>query len=120
MIENYYTKEQLEYFRQRNEQAAAAGVDLAKQGQADWAALLDDVRAALEQGIDPADPRLRSLEERRRALVSAFSGGNPGIEQSLKRLWTEQGDKLCAQYGMDPKVMEYLGKISAEKPEKKP
>ena len=47
-----------------------------------------------------------------RALVNAFSGGDKGIEQNLKRLWTEQGDKLCAQYGMDPKVMEYLGKVA--------
>jgi hypothetical protein len=24
----------------------------------------------------------------------------------------EQGDKLCAQFGIDPKVMEYLGKVA--------
>jgi hypothetical protein len=27
-------------------------------------------------------------------------------------LWKEQGDKLCAQFGMDPKVMAYLGKVA--------
>jgi hypothetical protein len=25
-------------------------------------------------------------------------------------MWTEQGDKLCAQFGIDPKLMAYLGK----------
>jgi hypothetical protein len=66
----------------------------------------------MEKGTDPADPRLQVLEERRRALVSAFSGGDAAIEQNLQRVWTEQGDKLCAMYGIDPKVMEYLGKLA--------
>ena len=33
------------------------------------------------------------------------------LEQSLTRLWKEQGDKLCAQFGYDPKVLEYLDKV---------
>jgi hypothetical protein len=27
-------------------------------------------------------------------------------------MWIEQGDKLCAQFGIDPKVMAYLGKAA--------
>jgi DNA-binding transcriptional MerR regulator len=113
MIENYYTPEQLEALRKRREEAGAAAQDIARQGTADWAELLAQYRVEMEKGTDPADPRLQALEKRRQALVSAFSGGDAGIEQSLKRLWTEQGDKLCAQFGIDPKVMEYLGKINA-------
>jgi hypothetical protein len=30
----------------------------------------------------------------------------------LTRLWKEQGDKLCDNFGMDPKVIEYLGKVA--------
>ena len=115
MIENYYTPEQMESFRKRREEAAAAGqepAEIARQGQADWNALLAQYKAEMEKGTDPADPRLQELEKRRRALVSAFSGGDVAIEQNLKRLWMEQGDKLCAQYGIDPKVMEYLGKVA--------
>jgi DNA-binding transcriptional MerR regulator len=112
MIEDYYTPEQLESMRKRREEALAAGQDLSRQGTADWAALLEQYRVEMEKGTDPADPRLQELEKRRRALVNAFSGGDAAIEQNLKRLWTEQGDKLCAQYGMDPKVMEYLGKVA--------
>jgi DNA-binding transcriptional MerR regulator len=112
MIENYYTPEQMESMRKRREEAAAAGQDIAKQGQADWAALMADYTAAMEQGIDPADPKVQALEKRRQALVNAFTGGDKGIEQNLKRLWTEQGDKLSAQYGYHPKVMEYLGKVA--------
>jgi len=114
MIHNYYTPEQMEYFKKRREEAAAAGVDIAKQakqGQADWAKLLDDIRVEMDKGTDPADPKLQAFEKRRQALVNAFSGGDKAIEENLKRLWTEQGDKLCAQFGMDPKVMEYVGKM---------
>jgi len=43
--------------------------------------------------------------------VNAFTGGDKGIEQSLTRMWKEQGDKLAAQFGYDPKLLEYLGKV---------
>jgi DNA-binding transcriptional MerR regulator len=112
MIENYYTPEQLEYFRKRREDAAAAGQDITAQGTADWAELIADYTAEMRNGTDPADPRAQALEKRRQALVSAFTGGDPAVEQNLKRLWTEQGDKLSAQFGYDPKVMDYLAKVA--------
>ena len=112
MIENYYTPEQIESFKKRSEEAAAAGVDLAQQGQAAWTELLAQYGAEMEKGTDPADTRLQELEKRRQALVNAFTGGDPAIAQNLKRLWTEQGDQLCAQFGIDPKVMAYLGKVA--------
>jgi DNA-binding transcriptional MerR regulator len=113
MIENYYTPEQLEQLRQRREEAAAAGVDIAKKGQEDWAALIDEMRAEMNKGTDPADARLKPLAERRQALINAFTGGDPGIAESLQRLWTEQGDKLAAQHGYEPELMEYMSKVAA-------
>ena len=113
LLEKYYTPEQMESFRKRPEADPEGTAELARQGQADWNALLAQYKAEMEKGTDPADPRLQELEKRRRALVSAFSGGDAAIEENLKRLWTEQGDKLCAQFGIDPKVMEYLGKVAA-------
>jgi DNA-binding transcriptional MerR regulator len=113
MIENYYTPEQLESFKRRREEAAAAGVDIAKKGQEDWAQLLAELTELMNQGVDPADPRAQALEKRRQALVSAFSGGDAAIEQNLKRLWIEQGDKLAAGFGYDPKLLAYLGKVAA-------
>lgn len=113
MIENYYTPEQMESFRKRNEEAAAAGQDLTRQGTADWAELMAQYTAEMQKGTDPADPRVQAIEKRRQALVSAFSGGDPAIEENCKRLWMEQGDKLAAQFGYAPGVMEYLGKVAA-------
>ena len=105
----YYTPEQLEYLQQRRE---VIGDDAIKQSQADWATLFDDLRTAMEQGIDPADPRAQAIEQRRQALVNAFTGGDAGIAESLKRMWTEQGDKLCAGFGYDPRVLEYMHRIT--------
>jgi len=112
MIENYYTPEQLEYLRKRREEAGTAGEDLVRQGQADWAELFAQLTAEMEKGTDPADPKVQALEKRRQALVNAFTGGDKAIEQNLKRLWTEQGDKLAAQHGYDPRLLEYLGKVA--------
>ena len=112
MIENYYTPEQLESFRKRSAEAAAAGVDLTQQGTAAWQELLAQLKVEMDSGTDPADPKVQALEKRRQALVNAFSGGDKAIEENLKRMWTEQGDKLCAQFGIDPKLMAYLGKAA--------
>ncbi len=115
MIESYYTPEQMESFRKRSAEAAAAGVDLAQQAQqgtAAWQELLAQLKVEMDSGTDPADPKVQALEKRRQALVTAFSGGDKAIEENLKRLWTEQGDKLCAQFGIDPKVMAYLAKAA--------
>ena len=114
MIESYYTPEQMESFRKRSAEAAAAGVDLAQQAQegtAAWQELLAQLKVEMDSGTDPADPKLQALEKRRQALVNVVSGGDKSIEESLERMWTEQGDKLCAQFGIDPKVMAYLGKM---------
>jgi DNA-binding transcriptional MerR regulator len=112
MIEQYYTPEQMEHFRKTWEANPELAAEQTRQGTADWAALLEDYRLEMEKGTDPADPKLQSLEDRRQALVAQISGGDKAIEQSMKRMWTEQGDNLCAQFGMDPKVVAYLGKVN--------
>jgi DNA-binding transcriptional MerR regulator len=112
MFEKYYSPEQMESFRKRSEEAGAAGVDLAQQGTAAWQELLAQYKVEMESGTDPADPRVQGLEKRRQALVNAFSGGDKAIEENLKRMWMEQGDKLCVQFGIDQQVMAYLGKAA--------
>ncbi len=110
MIENYYTPEQLEYLKKRGEEV---GQERMHQASNDWASLFADYRAAMEQGIDPADPRAQGLAKRQQALIDEFTGGNPGVEQSLTRLWKEQGDNLSAQhgYGISADLKEYMEKV---------
>ena len=65
MIENYYTPEQMESFRKRREEAAAAGqepAEIARQGQADWNALLAQYKADGE-GHRPVRPPVAGAGE---------------------------------------------------------
>lgn len=110
MIENYYTPEQMEYLKKRREEV---GEERMRQAPNDWAVLFADFRAAMEQGIDPTDPRAQALAKRQQALVNEFTGGDPGIEKSLTRLWREQGDNVTAQHGYDLSggLKEYMEKV---------
>jgi DNA-binding transcriptional MerR regulator len=113
MIENYYTPEQMEYLKKRREEV---GEERINQSHADWAELIAQVRAEKARGTDPSDPKVQALAQRWMALVNEFTGGDPGIAQSLGRLWKEQGDNLVIQHGSeyDPRdLSEYIGQAMA-------
>jgi MerR family transcriptional regulator, thiopeptide resistance regulator len=109
MIENYYTPEQLEFLKQRRE---LIGEERMQQAPKDWEILMAEVRAEKEKGTDPTDCTVLNLARRWMSLINEFTGGNPGVAQSVKRLWQEQGDQIIAQHHMqnDPReLFEYLG-----------
>jgi DNA-binding transcriptional MerR regulator len=101
MIEKYYTPEQLESLQRRREEAGEAGEEVIRQAPQQWAELQADVRAARDAGIEPADPRAQELARRWFALVSGFTGGDPGIFQSLKKMYQNE-DTI---HGMDVAAM---------------
>ena len=102
MYERYYTPEQLE---ELNARAALIGEDRIRQSQVDWQTLMDEVRAEMERGTDPADPRVQALAARWKALIEEFTGGDPGIAQSLGRMWKEE----TSIHGIDVASTRALG-----------
>jgi DNA-binding transcriptional MerR regulator len=113
MMDRYYTPEQQEALKKR---AEVMGPEAIRKSQEDWAELIAQVRAEMDKGTDPTAPQVQALAKRWMELVHAFTGGDPGIAQSVKRLWQEQGDALVAQHGMqyDPRPLhEYIGKAIA-------
>lgn len=115
MIEKYYTPEQLEQLKARKEQV---GEERIRQVQEEWPKLHAEVRAEMEKGTDPSSERMQVLARRWMALVREFSGGDPGIEQSLRRMY-QQEDTI---HGMDVQamrpMMDYVGRaIAAAKKE---
>jgi DNA-binding transcriptional MerR regulator len=113
MIESYYTPEQLDALKKRGEQL---GQERIEQSQEEWAELIAQVRTEMDKGTDPSAPEVQEMARRWMALVNAFTGGDPGIERSLGRLWKEQGDTIAAQHDSryDPRgVMEYIGRAMA-------
>jgi DNA-binding transcriptional MerR regulator len=115
MFEKYYTPEQLEEFKKG---AAQMGDEKIRQAEADWADLLAQIRAHMAKGTDPASEPVRQLARRRAELVRMVTGGNPEIEKSLQKMWTQEENIM----GIDTKevrsMMEYLarGEPAPEKP----
>lgn len=110
MLDKYYTPEQMEELKQRRE---ALGEDRIRQAEGEWKELMEQVQAEMDQGTDPADERVQQLARRWMGLVQELTGGNPGITQSLGRIYKEE----TAVAGMDTahmrQMMEYVGKAMA-------
>lgn len=86
-MESYYTPEQLAELEERRNLLGDAGM---RQAEADWSTLIDEVKTAMANGVDPTSDHVRSLAARWQALVQAFTGGNPEIATSLQRMWQQQ------------------------------
>ena len=113
MIESYYTPEQREQLRLRGEQV---GEERIQQVQQEWPALIAQVRAEMEKRTDPTSPHVLDLARRWTGLINEFTGGDPGIERSVGRMWKEQGDNLVAQHGAQydsRDLYEYIGRAIA-------
>jgi DNA-binding transcriptional MerR regulator len=107
MFEKYYTKEQLEELKQR---ADALGEKGMQQAQQDWADLIQEVRVEMDKGTDPTSPAVVALARRWRALIDAFTGGNPEIEKSLRTMYQKEPLQEKIQGIPQPGMMAYIGK----------
>jgi len=104
MFEKYYTKEQLETLRQR---AATIGDARIKEVEQAWPKLIADVRAEMQRGTDPKDPRMQALAKKWKELVEEFTGGDPGITQSLRNLYAGEPE-FATQQALDGEIFSYV------------
>jgi MerR family transcriptional regulator, thiopeptide resistance regulator len=110
MHNRYYTPEQLEQLEERRQ---AFGDDAIKHVEREWGEIFATLRAEMEQGTDPADPKLRPLAERGRELLAMFTGGDPGIKDSLNRMWANEDPEKLSHGMVDAEVMAYYGRVQA-------
>jgi DNA-binding transcriptional MerR regulator len=107
MFEKYYTQEQLDYLAQRREQVGESRI---KEVEAEWPRLMDEVRAEMDRGTDPCDPRVQEMARRWKGLIEEFTGGNEGVRQSLGNLYQNESTAHGMDVaGMRP-LMEYVGR----------
>lgn len=106
MHEKYFTPEQLEELRQRGE---TIGTERIREVEAEWPQLIAEVRAEMERGTDPADPRVQELARRWMGLVREFSGGNPGIEKGVATMYRQEPGAM-QRGGLDPAIFEYVNR----------
>lgn len=110
MFEKYYTPEQLEELEARRREL---GEERIREVEAEWPRLMAEVRAEMEKGTDPADERVQRLAARWRALVREFTGGDPGIERSLNRMYEQETNVAGVDVGAMRELMEYIAKAMA-------
>lgn len=115
MMGKYYSPEQQEYLKARRE---AVGEERIRQVEAEWPQLMEQVRTEMEKGTDPTSESVQALARRWRSLIEEFTGGDPGITQSLNTLYQQEGPEAASR-GMvvEPEataMWEFMGKaISA-------
>ena len=111
MIEKYYTPDQLEELEARGQALGSEAIEAAQQ---EWLELIERARSEMEKGSPPDAEPVAVIARRWRELIQAFTGGNPGIEASLSKMWQEQ-PQMGQEHGMnlDPELMTYMGKAMA-------
>lgn len=106
-MEKYYTPEQREWL---NERRQTVGEERIREVEAEWPKLIAAVRDAMDAGTDPADPKVQALAQRWMGLVREFTGGNPGIEKSLRTMYQNEASQNIHP-SMDPRMSEYMAYI---------
>lgn len=111
--EKYYTKEQLEQLAERREEV---GEERIQEVQEEWQKLFSAFAKAMDDGVDPAAPEVKTLARRSSALIEEFTGGDPGIMSSLSSMYRAEGaDSVMSNHGMSlqPGLWEYMGRARA-------
>lgn len=105
MLENYYSPEQLETLKQRQE---LLGEDRMQQAQVDWEDLIAQFQAEMEKDTDPASEVVQALVRRRQALIQEFTGGDPEIEAALNQMYEQGGDAVSKWGENDADLASYM------------
>ncbi|MDB4950734.1 MAG: MerR family transcriptional regulator [Gemmatimonadetes bacterium] len=104
MFERYFTPEQMEQVRRRG---AEVGQERIRQVEAEWPALIAEVRAAVERGDDPAGEPARALARRWAGLVEEFTGGDPGISRSVSAMYSQE-PAARDRYGISTEMFRFI------------
>ena len=111
MFEKYYTKEQLDQLAERRE---VVGEERIQEVEAEWPRLMAEVGREMEKGTPPTDPKVQELARRWNALIEEFTGGDPGIRNSLGQMYASEENVAGMDVGPIREMGEYLGKARAE------
>ena len=103
-MEKHYTQEQLDYLKARREQV---GEERIREVEAEWPALIAQVKAEMAAGTDPASPKVQELARRWQALIDEFTGGDAGITQALNAMY-QQEPSVRQQAGVDNDLAAYI------------
>jgi MerR family transcriptional regulator, thiopeptide resistance regulator len=107
MVGKYYTPEQQEYLKARGEQI---GEERIRQVEVEWQELIEQVHAEMANGTDPASESVQALAQRWRSLIEEFTGGDPGIRQSLNTMYQQEGVEVASRGAVNTALAEYMSR----------
>jgi DNA-binding transcriptional MerR regulator len=110
MSDRYYTQEQQETLARRRAALGPEGMRAAEQA---WADLIAAAEAEREAGTDPSAPQMQAIAARWRELIEQFTGGDPGIRESLGHMYREGGVERASRGGVSGELMAYVGQALA-------
>lgn len=113
MIDRHYTPEQREQLARRRE---LLGDHRIQEAQAEWAELIDEVRSAMASGTDPRSLTGRRLARRWNGLVGEFTGGDPGIERSLRSIYQAAPQPAAATIGAEHRDLYHFIAVASSPP----
>lgn len=96
----YFTPEQIAALRSAQAENEATA--------AQWPPLIAAVRAEMEAGTDPADPRVAELARRWSELLGRFHRGEPALREQLYRMRSENAEEVVAAGGPDQAMIDYI------------
>ena len=96
------------------ERGSAWTPELQAKVEQDWKKLIGDVEAAIAAKEDPTSPTAGELAKRWSELVRGFTGGDPGIQKGLNKLYADQ-DNWPSTFTkpFSDEVWEYIKKAMA-------
>jgi DNA-binding transcriptional MerR regulator len=109
-VGRYYTPEQLAQCAARAKEVGQEAID---QAPRQWEDLFKDVTAEMEAGTDPTDPKAQELAKRWLALVTLFTGGDPGIFNSVRSMYENEDNVMGTDTNELRPKMEYVLKAAA-------
>jgi DNA-binding transcriptional MerR regulator len=113
MSESHLTPEQLAEVQARGRMLGEAHI---KAVEAEWPTLIANVRAEMEKGTAPSDPRVQAMARRWKELVNEFTGGNPAIAKALAQNY-QQNPEARQRTGLDGQIFAYVQQVwAAAKP----
>lgn len=85
-MKKYYTEEQLTDLSKR------WSPEIQAESARDWAVLAQDTEAAISHSEGPDSETGRQLALRRQKLIDQFTGGDPGVSESLQKLYADRAN----------------------------
>jgi DNA-binding transcriptional MerR regulator len=99
MLEKYYTEEQLEELKKRT---FHLDEKKAKEYDDAWHAVFNGLAELEKQGVAASSPKTKPFALKSRELLSAFTQGDEGIEQSIKKMYEQEGGgQMLRNHGLD-------------------